>query len=278
MAGRTPVSKRVRFEVFKRDKFKCQYCGRAAPEAVLHVDHIAPVANGGGNEITNLVAACQECNGGKGAVRLDDNSAVEKMRDQLEELQERREQLELMMEWKRGLDKLDSDMLGKVVQFCNEKIEPFQLSDTGKKNIARLLKKYSLECVFEAIRKSADQYIVIRDDSKPSGESVDLMLSKIAGFCFSMNLPEREKNARYVRGIIKRRFEDKINGWSVQRANIELAFMLDQILVAMSEGISFEKLKMEACFCNSYRHFEDYLRKICDGDISKEELEQVTSS
>lgn len=41
---RKAITKTVRFEVFKRDSFTCQYCGRKAPEAVLNVDHIKPVA------------------------------------------------------------------------------------------------------------------------------------------------------------------------------------------------------------------------------------------
>ena len=41
---RKVISKRVRFEVFKRDNFKCQYCGSEAPRVVLHVDHINPAS------------------------------------------------------------------------------------------------------------------------------------------------------------------------------------------------------------------------------------------
>lgn len=41
---REPVGKKLRFEVFKRDKFTCQYCGAKAPDVVLHVDHIQAVA------------------------------------------------------------------------------------------------------------------------------------------------------------------------------------------------------------------------------------------
>jgi len=47
MGNRKELSKSIRFEIFKRDSFKCQYCGRMAPEVVLHVDHIKPVAEGG---------------------------------------------------------------------------------------------------------------------------------------------------------------------------------------------------------------------------------------
>lgn len=62
---RQPISNKLRFEVFKRDLFRCHYCGRSAPEVVLHVDHITPVSKGGTNEFTNLVTSCQDCNLGK---------------------------------------------------------------------------------------------------------------------------------------------------------------------------------------------------------------------
>lgn len=67
MNARKGMSKKVRFEVFKRDGFVCQYCGAHPPEAVLHVDHIDPVAAGGSSDIDNLVTACDSCNLGKGA-------------------------------------------------------------------------------------------------------------------------------------------------------------------------------------------------------------------
>lgn len=67
---RKAISKKTRFETFKRDGFKCQYCGAHPPSAVLHVDHIVPVADGGGNEDTNLVTACDRCNLGKSANSL----------------------------------------------------------------------------------------------------------------------------------------------------------------------------------------------------------------
>jgi hypothetical protein len=70
-AKRKGVSPRTRFEVFKRDGFRCVYCGATPIESPLHVDHVKPVAEGGGNEPTNLVTACRACNGGKSSVPLE---------------------------------------------------------------------------------------------------------------------------------------------------------------------------------------------------------------
>jgi hypothetical protein len=67
---RKPVSTRQRFEIFKRDGFTCQYCGSHPPEAVLHVDHIVAVSNGGENDRDNLITACDRCNFGKSNVPL----------------------------------------------------------------------------------------------------------------------------------------------------------------------------------------------------------------
>ncbi len=90
--ARTPISKRVRFEVFKRDAFSCQYCGAHPPDALLEVDHITPVAEGGTNDEENLVTACFNCNRGKGAVPL---SVVPKsLADKAAETIEREAQLE----------------------------------------------------------------------------------------------------------------------------------------------------------------------------------------
>jgi hypothetical protein len=61
------VSNRLRFEILRRDRFACRYCGARAKEdgAVLELDHVLPKVLGGNDDHTNLVAACVECNGGK---------------------------------------------------------------------------------------------------------------------------------------------------------------------------------------------------------------------
>lgn len=68
--SRRPISKRLRFEVLHRDGFRCRYCGTSGDGTILHIDHVLAVANGGTNEINNLIAACIDCNLGKGATAL----------------------------------------------------------------------------------------------------------------------------------------------------------------------------------------------------------------
>lgn len=76
MAKRKEITKKVRFEIFKRDGFKCQYCGAHPPSVVLEVDHIHPVSTGGSNDDDNLVTACFGCNRGKSDRSLSDVPAT----------------------------------------------------------------------------------------------------------------------------------------------------------------------------------------------------------
>lgn len=56
---------KLRFNVFNRDSFTCQYCGRKAPDIVLEIDHVIPKSKGGLNNIENLKSCCSDCNQGK---------------------------------------------------------------------------------------------------------------------------------------------------------------------------------------------------------------------
>lgn len=64
------VSQRLRFAIFKRDGFACQYCGRRAPFVELQCDHVYPASRGGSDHPSNLATACSECNLGKSNILL----------------------------------------------------------------------------------------------------------------------------------------------------------------------------------------------------------------
>ncbi len=64
--NKSTISSKLRFDVFRRDKFVCQYCGACGPDVELEIDHIVPVSRGGTDDIKNLKTACFDCNRGKG--------------------------------------------------------------------------------------------------------------------------------------------------------------------------------------------------------------------
>lgn len=65
---RSEITPKLRFEIFNRDKFKCQICGAVVNEdnVRLEVDHKIPISKGGTNVKTNLWTLCFKCNRGKG--------------------------------------------------------------------------------------------------------------------------------------------------------------------------------------------------------------------
>ena len=65
---RRMLSASMRYDVLRRDKFRCVLCGATAKDGVqLHVDHIRPLSKGGKTEMSNLRTLCDRCNLGKGA-------------------------------------------------------------------------------------------------------------------------------------------------------------------------------------------------------------------
>lgn len=58
-----PLNRR---NVFVRDEFTCQYCGRQPGRATLTMDHVIPRSRGGGFSWENIVTACPTCNQRKG--------------------------------------------------------------------------------------------------------------------------------------------------------------------------------------------------------------------
>ena len=62
------ISDKLRYQVLKRDNFKCCACGASPakdPSVELHIDHIIPWSKGGETKLDNLQALCSRCNIGK---------------------------------------------------------------------------------------------------------------------------------------------------------------------------------------------------------------------
>lgn len=189
---RKGLSKKIRFEVFKRDRFRCQYCGGEAPDVVLQIDHIHPVVDGGTDEIENLLTACVGCNSGKGKRLLSDDTAVKKSRDQLEESQNRREQIEMMLEWKLEIVNMrDQEALVLAERWERALGKDRCLNAIGLRELRRLLTRFDFVEIAEAMDISMSQYFRYRDDG-PTEESSSEGFWKIGGICHNRRARRRE--------------------------------------------------------------------------------------
>ena len=254
--NRTHISKRVRFEVFKRDSFKCQYCGAAAPEVLLQIDHIHPVSKDGDDEITNLITSCGDCNSGKSNITLDDRTALAKSRAQLEELQERREQLEMMMEWRRGLRNLSGESVEMLCDYWNELAPGWVVSEHGKRNVKKWLSRYTIEEITTAMDKAATSYLQYNKEGKCTADSWSTAFSRIAGICRVDRMSKEQPELRelyYIRGIARNRCGYFNDGWGIQL-----------LKAAYSWGISIEELREVALSATSWTNFRQTIEAMID--------------
>jgi hypothetical protein len=149
---RKAVSAGVRFAIFKRDLFTCQYCGAHPPAAILHVDHIIAVAKGGCNDDDNLVTACSTCNGGKGSKSLTD--IPESLADRAKTVAEREKQLigyQSVMQAKR--DRIEAE-LWRVAEEIKTNSSTEGMDRKWTYSIRSFLDRLGFDDVFDAAQKA----------------------------------------------------------------------------------------------------------------------------
>ena len=61
-----------RWNLYKRDRYTCQYCGKQPRTEDLSIDHVIPRARGGKSTWTNCVLACMDCNAKKASCTPED--------------------------------------------------------------------------------------------------------------------------------------------------------------------------------------------------------------
>lgn len=257
---RKAIPKVVRFEVFKRDKFTCQYCGAKAPDVMLECDHITPHSLTQDNSILNLVTACHACNNGKSDKVLSDDSAIAKQHAQLSQLQERRDQLEMMMQWQRSLVSLDAETTTAIVEFFGEMVPGWNINTPECVSIIKkAMKKYSVADVMEIIRDVTSDHVVV-EGVRATEES-----AKKATHAFFEELKYRKKRQEdpigsslaYIGGIVKARSYS----WSVSRR----AYCRDRLRGAFDEGVTIAELKRIAIESNSWSDWNDHMDSYLGG-------------
>ena len=149
---RKQLTKKARFEIFKRDKFTCQYCGSNPPSVVLEVDHIKPVSKGGGNDEENLITSCFDCNRGKGARDL--SSSIPSLEEKIAREKELEDQLK---EWTK-LKKRQQKRIDKSVEAVEEVYSTFfrgwGFSDKFRISVKRFIKQLGEDEVVESMERA----------------------------------------------------------------------------------------------------------------------------
>lgn len=245
---RKAIGKKVRFEVFKRDSFTCQYCGASAPDVVLQVDHIDPVSKGGEHSVMNFITSCQGCNAGKSDRLISDDSVIKRQKEQLDQLNERREQIEMMLKWREAMNDIDSYQVEVIAAEWKTMAIGYQLNAEGLRTVRKLLKKYGLPAVMDALSIIADQYLEFADDGRATVSSVGIAWGKLSGVLRVKAMPEEERRVYYCRAILRNR----LNYCNEDRALIELRY-------AVRAGVSLDELQE---VCREVRSWTDFINTV----------------
>lgn len=146
------ITKSRRFEIFKRDNFTCQYCGRQTPLVVLEVDHIVPRAEGGPDDPNNLISACFDCNRGKGATPLSIQKLKEDRLEEIKKQKEKNQQLEEYEAFLREQRAEEENIARGITDYWHQANKgETALNDSGISSVKRFLKSLTPDEIKEAI-------------------------------------------------------------------------------------------------------------------------------
>lgn len=159
---RTALSKRLRFEIFKRDNHRCRYCGAGVIDSVLHVDHVVPFSKGGSDDPSNLVTACRDCNGGKSDVPLEERKL--KARFTSEEEREHAEQLREYLAVQREIAGVKREAEALVLERWQELMGEWPARLPG--HLPRAVKGLGIESVIQAVEAVARKEDLRRDQDR----------------------------------------------------------------------------------------------------------------
>ena len=259
------LSKKIRFEVFKRDGFTCQYCGKKPPDVILHVDHIHPISKGGTNDLINLVTSCADCNLGKGARELSDNriaelqeSAIEDAIKKTAEIKEKKEQLEQYFEWQKAEKDFELFQISKLEnRWCELTDSGF--TAVGRSKAAKLIIQYGFNETYTALEQSCERHL--RESEKKdmlfTHESLEKAFSNIV-ITIRYNRKYKDKpylgNIHYIKGILRNRFD---LSWSEQTTVVEILERL------YNDGLTDLHTVQEcAAFCSDIQEFLTEIEKM----------------
>ena len=156
------ISKKIRFEVFKRDGFQCAYCGKTPPQVTLEVDHVDPKSKGGKDDINNLITACFDCNRGKRNIPL--NKVPAKLTENLEVLQEQEDQIKAYRQFIKKIERRVKKDIDEINDIYTQAYPGWQFSDRFNNTSLKLfLQKIPKDQIIWSLEAAISKFPTNRD-------------------------------------------------------------------------------------------------------------------
>jgi len=150
------ISKKIRFEVFKRDNFTCQYCGKTPPNILLEADHLIPKSKKGKDSINNLITSCFDCNRGKSNIEL--TRLPHSIKENYDILKEKEVQLK---EYRKLIDRIEKVITRdckKVSESYNDCFPDYVLTQKFIRGTVKIfIKKLDVNIVVDAMYLAGDK-------------------------------------------------------------------------------------------------------------------------
>ena len=139
----------------------------------------------------------------------------------------------MMLEWRDGIKSIEEDKTQKAIDYWNDKIDSYDrtLNEVGHSIIRKLVKKYGVLEVLDAMDIAEDKYIT-------DGNSSSVALTKVGGILYLKNAPEHKQLISYIKGICRNTF----SYFDEKRASIALnnyykdEYDLDYLKDQLSKG------------------------------------------
>lgn len=174
------INQTLRFEVFKRDGFHCQYCGDCPPNIVLEIDHIIPKSKGGSDIIDNLVTSCFNCNRGKGNRSL--SVSPETLKRKLKLLNEQTKQLKAYNNYLYQQERQSQRIINKLNLVFGQYFPNLSMSDNFTNNtVKRFIKHLPTAKLTEALTMACSKFQTVENIK----ESANNALQYFCGICWN---------------------------------------------------------------------------------------------
>lgn len=151
------ITKKMRFDIFKRDCFTCQYCGGTPPKVVLEIDHIHPKSKGGDNKEDNYLTSCFDCNRGKSNRSL--TNIPQTLKERTSVLKEKSTQMQEYNKFMSIIQKQKEKAIDRICVPYEAKFPDYTLADIFKETtLSMFLNKLNEEEIIEAMQIACSRF------------------------------------------------------------------------------------------------------------------------